>query len=287
MSSLTLFSKSMRLTAVQFRQFSSSIHPLKPAADLDRELDKLAELAFESKKQQLPKLEKDKVDRFELLKTFKKYDPKVQTERVVVPGVNRPIPINVELNYYSPLKHAVKYGDLKAEVVFKCFDTRNLEFFCDFALRAAYYLGMPATGPKPVPVKRERWTVIRAPFVHAKSKENFERRTYGRVIRIWDSTEKVVDTWLAYLKQNSVWGVGVKASMYVNEPLDISEKMVQLPESEKVLTDLSSTLRSLSKDSENPVAAKVLELLQDPMFTKHMSSEEVEDVRQAESDKKM
>ncbi|VEU22843.1 DEKNAAC103936 [Brettanomyces naardenensis] len=270
----------IRLTLLA-RRFSTCLATRKPA-NLDAELDKLAELTVGSNQTGTPK---SKLDKYQLIETFKQYDPKVQTERVIVPGVNRPIPVNVELNYYSPLKHQVKYGDLKAEVVFKCFDTRNLEFFSDFALRAAYYLGIPATGAKPIPVRRERWTVIKAPFVHAKSKENFERRTYGRVIKLWDCTDEVVDIFLAYLKQNSVWGVGVKASLYVREPLSMGESMGKIEgEGDKVLSDLDSTLEVLSKDTENPVAGRVLELLKSPAFTRCMSEEErakVEQTREA------
>lgn len=261
------------------RGFASSMRALKPEVNIGRELDKLADLTAAARSKEVPKVEDSDKAKYELIEEFKQYDPKVKTEQVAVPGVNRPMPVNVELNYYAPLKRAVKYGDLKAEVTFKCFDTRNLEFFCDFALRAAYYLGMPATGPKPINVRRERWTVIRAPFIHAKSKENFERRTYGRVIKIWDSNEEVVDTWLAYLKENSVWGVGVKVNLYTREPVSISERMKKIPESTQVLSDLSSTLSTLSKDTENPVAGKVLELLQDPVFTKHMTTEEIGEVK--------
>ncbi|GMF02476.1 unnamed protein product [[Candida] boidinii] len=89
-----------------------------------------------------------------------------------------------------------------------CFDDCYLDFFCDFALRAAYYLGVPTTGPEPLPTRREGWNVNRAPFVNAESKENFERRTHSRLIKFWDSNSEVVDLWLGFLKKNSVWGVG-------------------------------------------------------------------------------
>lgn len=246
--------------------------------DLDKALEELAELKIAS--ENLPKVDEETRATTNLIDTFSTYNPKILTEEKIAPNAKSPVPINAELNYYAPLKHEVKYGDLKAEVVFKCFDPVNVEFFCDFALRAAYYLGLPATGPKPIATKRERWTVIRAPFVHAKSKENFERKTHGRMIKIWDSDNEVIDLWLSYLKKNSVWGVGVKVNMYTQEPLKLSTQMKQLKGSEQSLSDLESSIETLTNDVTNPVSQKVLELLKDPVFTRHMSSAEVAQIKE-------
>lgn len=254
-----------------------SVEKSSPAsASLDKALQELAELKVATSN--LPKLDEETLATSKLIDTFESYSPKVLTEEVISPGAKSPIPINAELNYYAPLKHDVTYGHLKAEVVFKCFDPVNLEFFCDFALRAAYYLGLPATGPKPLSTKRERWTVIRAPFVHAKSKENFERKTHGRMIKIWDSDNEVVDLWLSYLKKNSVWGVGVKVNMYKQEELKLSAKMESIESTQQSLDDLTASIETLSNDITNPVSQKVLELLKDPVFAKHLSEKEINQI---------
>lgn len=239
------------------------------ASDIEKELEALAELKV-SGERAASAPDAETVATARLIETFEKYDPKVVTDESKMPNARAPLPISAELNYYAPLKHEVKYGDLKAEVVFKAFDPVNVEFFCDFALRAAYYMGLPATGPKPIPTKRERWTVIRAPFVHAKSKENFERKTHGRMIKIWDSDSEVVDLWLAYLKENSVWGVGVKVNMYTAETVKFGEEMRSIENMQHSFDDLSASLETLAKDVQNPVSQKVLELLKDPVFAKHL-----------------
>lgn len=266
--------QSQRLFSVS--QITNEKSSEKKSSDLDKALEELADLKLAS--QDLPKADEETLATARLIDTFSQYNPKTVTEEVIAPDAKSPIPINSELNYYAPLKHEIKYGDLKAEVVFKCFDPVNVEFFCDFALRAAYYLGLPATGPKPISTKRERWTVIRAPFVHAKSKENFERKTHGRMIKIWDSDNEVVDLWLAYLKKNSVWGVGVKVNMYTQEPLKLADKMARLEGGEQSLSDLKSSVETLSNDAANPVSQKVLELLKDPVFTRHMSESEMDQI---------
>lgn len=267
-------------SSIQYPKFfsTSQITTSDVSKDLDKALEELAELKIAS--ENLPKADEETLATANLIDTFSTYNPKILTEEKIAPNAKSPVPINAELNYYAPLKHEVKYGDLKAEVVFKCFDPVNVEFFCDFALRAAYYLGLPATGPKPIATKRERWTVIRAPFVHAKSKENFERKTHGRMIKIWDSDNEVIDLWLSYLKKNSVWGVGVKVNMYTQEPLKLSTQMKQLQGSEQSLSDLESSIETLTNDVTNPVSQKVLELLKDPVFTRHMSSAEVAQIKE-------
>jgi ribosomal protein S10 len=84
----------------------------------------------------------------------------------------------------------------------------------DFAMRAAYYAKLPASGPVPLPKRVERWTVPRGNFVHKKSQENFERITYKRLIRIKDGNPETVELWLAFLKQHQYHGVGMKANVW-------------------------------------------------------------------------
>lgn len=85
---------------------------------------------------------------------------------------------------------------------------------CDFALRAAYYAHLPASGPVPMPKKIERWTVPRSNFVHKKSQENFERITHKRLIQIVDGHPETVELWLAFLRQHQFYGVGMKANVF-------------------------------------------------------------------------
>jgi ribosomal protein S10 len=101
----------------------------------------------------------------------------------------------------------------------RSYNVRNLEFFADFAMRAAYYLGLPAYGPVPLPRIVERWTVPRAPFVFKKSQENFERKTLRRLIQIKDGHPETVEIWLAFLKKHAYYGIGMKANIWTYEGL--------------------------------------------------------------------
>lgn len=114
----------------------------------------------------------------------------------------------------------------------RSYSLQPLEFFTDFALRAAYYLGLPAAGPIPLPRITQRWTVPRSHFIFKKSQENFERITLRRLIQIKDGNPETVQFWLAYLRKNQYYGVGMKANMWEFGELGEHKTMGQLKEGE-------------------------------------------------------
>jgi len=107
----------------------------------------------------------------------------------------------------------------------RSYSVRNLELMADFALRAAYYLNLPARGPVPLPRKIERWTVPRGNFVHKKSQENFERITLRRLVQIQDAHPEAVQRWLAFVRRWCWYGVGMKADVWESEGLDAGERL--------------------------------------------------------------
>lgn len=184
----------------------------------------------------------------------------------------RPFPINVEAVYHAPLKLPIQHGDLVADLQLRSYDNENLDFYADFILRAGYYLGMPMTGPKPLPTRRERWTVIRSPFAQAKSKENFERHTHKRLIRVWDTNPEVVQIWLSYISKHAITGVGIKCNVFQRSGLSLemdSLSNVALPGSENSPSDEAKSTSVAPSNLDEVVGAKVLELLNSPEFKKH------------------
>lgn len=178
----------------------------------------------------------------------------------------RPLPINVEAVYHAPLKIPIEYGDLVADLQLRSYDNENLDFYSDFILRVGYYLGMPLTGPKPLPTRRERWTVIRSPFAQAKSKENFERHTHKRLIRVWDTNPELVQIWLSYISKHAITGVGIKCNVYQRSGLSLDMdkfSATSLPSQDSKDSKTVSTL-------DEAVGEKVLELLNSPEFKKHL-----------------
>ena len=148
------------------------------------------------------------------------------------------LPLNVLAAYRKSLRHNPTHGVRVASLQLRSYSVRNLEFMCDFALRAAYFLGLPASGPVPLPKKIERWTMPRSNFAHKKSQENFERITRRRAIQILDGHKDVVQIWLAYLRKHQFYGVGMKADVWEFEGMDVAASMdAQFQEVEKELDE--------------------------------------------------
>ncbi|CAI4037928.1 hypothetical protein SMKI_04G2650 [Saccharomyces mikatae IFO 1815] len=183
----------------------------------------------------------------------------------------RPYPVNVEAVYYAPLKVPIKYGDLVADIQLRSYDNENLDFYSDFILRTGFYLGIALTGPKPLPTRRERWTVIKSPFVHAKSKENFERHTHKRLIRAWDSNPEVLQLLISYVTKHSIAGVGMKCNFFQRSEvsLNFDSDTNEIEKSSSKVNDLYS-LENSDKVQSSAVGEKILELLNSPDFKKHL-----------------
>lgn len=121
--------------------------------------------------------------------------------------------------YLKPLKRKAEHGLPVCDLQLRSYNVRNVEFFADFALRAAYYLNLPASGPVPLPRITERWTVPKGHFVHKKSQENFERITLRRLIQIQDGHPETVVMWLGFLRKHAYYGIGMKANIWDHEEL--------------------------------------------------------------------
>lgn len=135
------------------------------------------------------------------------------------------MPRSVQAVYLKPLKRRASYGIPTCDLQLRSYNVRNVEFFADFALRAAYYLHLPAIGPIPLPRITERWTVPRSNFVNKKSQENFERITLRRLIQIHDGHPETVEVWLAFLRKHAYYGVGMKANVWQHESLGVGKHM--------------------------------------------------------------
>lgn len=131
-----------------------------------------------------------------------------------VPDEPSRLPRNVQAYYLQPLRREAKYNIPSCNLQLRSYSIRPLESFCDFALRAAYYLGLPAYGPTPLPKIIQRWTVPKSSFIFKKSQENFERITRRRLIQIRDGHPETVQIWLAFLQKHQQAGVGMKANMW-------------------------------------------------------------------------
>lgn len=171
-------------------------------------------------------------------------------ESAVDADVQPRLPRSVQAIYLKPLKRTAQYGVPSCDLQLRSFSVRNVEFFADFALRAAYYLNLPAAGPIPLPRITERWTVPRDSFIHKKSQENFERITLRRLIQIQDGHPETVELWLAFLRKHAYYGIGMKANVWEHEKLGEYHSQCQ-PFHEYLLTSSAGVGKTMGVSLEN------------------------------------
>jgi len=70
--------------------------------------------------------------------------------------------------------------------------------------------GAKICGPIPLPTKISRFSVLRSPFTHKDSQEQFEMKVHKRVIDILESNPKTVD---ALMGMNLPTGVHVEVKL--------------------------------------------------------------------------
>ncbi|KAL2132664.1 hypothetical protein VTI74DRAFT_3534 [Chaetomium olivicolor] len=161
------------------------------------------------------------------------------------------MPRSLEALYLKPLRRQAEYGVPSCDLQLRSYSVRNLEFFCDFALRAAYYCGLPAYGPVPLPRLVERWTVPKSTFIFKKSQENFERITLRRLIQIRDGNPESVQLWLAFLQKHAYYGIGMKANVWEFSKLGVGKEMDKnVQQTEKLLEDKWEHLAYMERKSK-------------------------------------
>lgn len=142
------------------------------------------------------------------------------------PGAIDPrLPRSVQALYLQPARRQPSHNIPVATLQLRSYSVRNLEFMADFAVRAAYYLDLPAKGPVPLPRITQRWTVPRSVFVHKKSQENWERVTLRRLVQIVDGDPEVVRHWLSFVRRWCWYGVGMKANVWEHQGLEESKEV--------------------------------------------------------------
>ncbi|CAG8401809.1 unnamed protein product [Penicillium salamii] len=181
-------------------------------------------------------------------------DVKEWSERLGAFGEENRLPRSVQAIYLRPLRRKAEHGLPVCNLQLRSYSVRNVEFFADFAIRAAYYLNLPVSGPVPLPRITERWTVPRSNFVHKKSQENFERITLRRLIQIKDGNPRSVQIWLAFLRKHAFYGVGMKANVWEYDSLDVGKTLDEaLP---KVNELLAADFENLAGSGDRKPAQK-------------------------------
>ena len=92
----------------------------------------------------------------------------------------------------------------------KAYDNKILDLSTEEIVNTAKRTGAQVTGPIPLPTRIERFTVNRSPLVDNKSREQFEIRTFKRLLDIVSPTPQTVD---ALMKLDLAAGVDVEIKL--------------------------------------------------------------------------
>ena len=92
----------------------------------------------------------------------------------------------------------------------KAYDHRILDQSTLEIVNTAKRTGAEVRGPIPLPQRIEKFTVLRGPHIDKKSREQFEIRTYKRMLDIVDPTPQTVD---ALMKLDLAAGVDVEIKL--------------------------------------------------------------------------
>lgn len=75
----------------------------------------------------------------------------------------------------------------------EAYDHRALDISAAEIVDQAKRSSARVRGPVPLPVRIERYTVLRSPHVNKKAREQFEMRTHRRLIDIFEPTARTVE----------------------------------------------------------------------------------------------
>lgn len=81
----------------------------------------------------------------------------------------------------------------KIKIKLKSYDHNLIDISAQKIIGKAKDTGAVVSGPVPLPTKKTIYTVLKSPFVNKKSREQFEKRVYKRLIEILNSSPKTMD----------------------------------------------------------------------------------------------
>ncbi len=76
----------------------------------------------------------------------------------------------------------------------KAYDHKVLDLSVKKIVETAEKTGATVVGPIPLPTEKQVYTILRSPFVHKDSREQFEIRTHKRLVDINKPTKATIDS---------------------------------------------------------------------------------------------
>ncbi len=95
-------------------------------------------------------------------------------------------------------------------ICLKSFDHKLIDQSSGEIVETAKRTGAQVMGPIPLPTKKERFTILVSPHVNKDARDQYELRTYKRLLDIVEPTDKTVD---ALMKLDLAAGVDVQIKL--------------------------------------------------------------------------
>ncbi|KAG8761699.1 mitochondrial 37S ribosomal protein rsm10 [Serendipita sp. 396] len=127
--------------------------------------------------------------------------------------------IGLDVPKTIPRTHSIPVASLH----FRSYFPHLVDLQTHIVQHSAYGLGIPVSKPVHLPTQRTLITVLRSPFIHKKSMENWERKTHKRAVKVWDCNPELLTGWLAWLERNGIAGVGMRVTRWEYVELDTLE----------------------------------------------------------------
>ena len=97
--------------------------------------------------------------------------------------------------FFHPIKsREFTVAQQKIRIKLKSYDHSLIDKSAEKIIKTVKTTGAVVSGPIPLPTKRSVYTVLRSPHVDKKSREQFETRSHKRLIDIFNSTQRTVDS---------------------------------------------------------------------------------------------
>jgi len=98
----------------------------------------------------------------------------------------------------------------KIRIKLKAFDHKLIDKSTKEILETVTKTGAKVVGPIPLPVKKEKMTILTSPHKDKDARDQYETRTHKRLFDIVDPTEQTVD---ALMRLDIAAGVDVKITL--------------------------------------------------------------------------
>ena len=101
-------------------------------------------------------------------------------------------------------------SDQRIRIRLKAFDHHLIDRSATEIVETAKRTGARVKGPIPLPTRTERYTILISPHADKDARDQYEIRTYKRLMDIIDPTDKTVD---ALMKLDLAAGVDVQIKL--------------------------------------------------------------------------